>query len=440
MLRGTAPESGISRIEIRRTLWEDRRMAHVDVRRPRLVRSRTDRWLAGVAGGIAQHLGVSSTAVRVLFVVSAFAAGFGVIVYVLTLLLAPLEEPMPSGADAPAPAAPPWRRLPRPSTAQAVGIGLVAIGLAILLGVSGLWFGGAQGWPLLVAAIGFAVLWARREGSGRLTLPGLGAPIGSVVTGPISWPRVAIGAVLVLLGMGAFLAANTSIAAAGNVLFAMAVAIGGVALLAGPWAWNLGRQLVEERSSRARSEARAEMAAHLHDSVLQTLALIQRSETPREMASLARTQERELRAWLYGRAPAVEGARLRDAIDAMAGRIERLHQVRVETVVVGDAELDDRLRALVDASAEAVANAARHSGSETISLYVEVESDAVSAFIRDQGRGFDPTAVPDDRRGIADSIIGRVERRGGSVRIDSTPGSGTEVVIRLPRPAPVATP
>ncbi|HET9417507.1 MAG TPA: PspC domain-containing protein [Candidatus Limnocylindria bacterium] len=405
-------------------------MAHVEARRPRLVRSRDDRWLAGVAGGIAQHLGVSSNAVRVAFVVSTFAAGFGVIVYVLTLLLAPLEERIASGADAPPPStAPVWRRLPRISTPQAVGIGLVAIGVAVLLGVSGLWFGGAQGWPLLVAAIGFAVLWARREGTGRLTLPGLGA---------ISWPRVAIGGMLVVLGMGAFLAANTSIAAAGNVLFAMVVAVGGVALLAGPWAWNMGQQLVEERSSRARSEARAEMAAHLHDSVLQTLALIQRAETPREMASLARTQERELRAWLYGRAPEVEGARLRDAIDAMAGRIERLHQVRVETVVVGDAELDDRLRALVDASAEAVANAARHSGSETISLYVEVETDAVSAFVRDQGRGFDPEEVPDDRRGIADSIIGRIERRGGSVRIDSTPGSGTEVVIRVPRPAQVA--
>ena len=410
-------------------------MAHVDVGRPRLVRSREDRWVAGVAGGIAQHLGVSSNAVRVGFVLSTFAAGFGIIVYVLTLLLAPVEEPTSTATDASSGAAA-WRRLPRPSTAQAVGLGLVAVGIAVLLGVSGLWFGGSQGWPLLVAAIGFAVLWARREGSGGLSLPRLGTPIGSVVGGPISWPRVAIGGLLVMIGMGTFLAANTSIAAAGNVLFAMVVAIGGVVLLAGPWVWNLGRQLVEERSSRARSEARAEMAAHLHDSVLQTLALIQRSEMPREMASLARTQERELRAWLYGRAPAVEGARLRDAVDAMAGRIEGLHQVRVETVVVGDAELDDRLRALVDASAEAVANAARHSGSETISLYVEVETDAVSAFVRDHGSGFDIATVPPDRRGIADSIVGRIERHGGSVRIESTPGSGTEVVIRLPRPVP----
>jgi signal transduction histidine kinase len=422
-------------------------MARVDTRhpevaartpRPRLERSRDDRMLAGVAGGIAKHLGLSSTVVRLGFAASVFAAGFGIIVYVLTWLLAPLEAQEAPQPDATATS----RRLRMPSLAQIVGIGLLAIGLAVVLGVSGLWFGGAQGWPVLVAAIGFAILWARRgdEGRGRLTLPGLGAPIGSVVAGPISWQRLLIGGALVLVGMGAFLAANTSLAAAGNVLLAILVAVGGVALLAGPWAWNVGRQLVEERSSRARSEARAEVAAHLHDSVLQTLALIQRSKTSREMTTLARTQERELRAWLYGSAPAIEGAQLRDAIDAMAVRIERQHQVRVETVVVGDAELDDRLQALVDACAEAVANAARHSGSDAISVYVEVEAHAasVSAFIRDQGGGFDPSAVPSDRRGIADSIAGRIERRGGSVSIDSRPGEGTEVVIRLPLSVPAA--
>jgi signal transduction histidine kinase len=401
------------------------------VPQPRLTRSRDDRFLGGVAGGIAQHLGLNANVVRVAFVASAFAAGFGIIVYVLTWLLAPLEEPGDAEAITSS-----SRRLRMPSAGQVVGIGLLAIGLAVLLGVSGLWFGGAQGWPVLVAAIGFAILWARRTDDGRrLTLPGLGAPLESVVTGPISWPRILIGGALVLIGMGAFLAANTSLAAAGNVLLAMIVAVGGVILLGGPWAWNVGRQLVEERSSRARSEARAEMAAHLHDSVLQTLALIQRAKTSREMTTLARTQERELRAWLYGSAPAIAGSRLRDAIDAMAGRVETQHQVRVETVVVGDADLDERLTALVDACAEAVTNAARHSGSETISVYVEVEPGMVSAFVRDQGRGFDPAAVPPDRRGIADSIVGRIERRGGTVTIDSTAGTGTEVVIRLPNAA-----
>jgi signal transduction histidine kinase len=415
-------------------------MAQVDARAraaeartspPRLERSRNDRMLAGVAGGIARHLGISPALVRIGFVALSVAAGFGIIVYVLTWVLAPLEAPTADGSAEP-------RRSRRIGARQVLGIGLVAIGIAVVLWFAGLWFGGEHGWPIVLAAIGFAILWARRtdEGRGRWTLSGLGTPLETVVSGEVSLPRVAIGSALILGSMGLFLAANTSLAAAGNVLLAMIVAIGGAALLAGPWVWSMGRQLVEERSSRVRSEARAEMAAHLHDSVLQTLALIQRAKAPREMASLARTQERELRAWLYGRAPELAGVRLRDAIDSMAGRIERQHQVSVEAVVVGDAEMDDGLRGLVNACAEAVANASVHSGATTISVYVEVEPDRVSAFVRDQGSGFDPAVVPPDRRGIADSIVGRMERRGGDAQVNSRPGGGTEVVLSLPRKAP----
>ncbi|HET8572082.1 MAG TPA: PspC domain-containing protein [Candidatus Limnocylindria bacterium] len=394
----------------------------------RLERSRSDRLVGGVAGGIAQHVGLSSTIVRAAFVVLSFALGFGIVVYLLTWLLAPLEV-------ATDPVEPRKRRIRTPTPNQVLGIGLVAVGFLVLLWISGFWFGGELGWPVVLAAIGFAILWARStdDGRGRWTLSSLGTPLGSVVTGDVSLPRVAIGSLLILAGMAVFLAANTSLAAAGNVLLAMIVAIGGAALLAGPWVWSMGRALVEERSSRVRSEARAEMAAHLHDSVLQTLALIQRAKAPREMASLARTQERELRAWLYGRVPELSGARLRDAVDSMAGRIERQHQVSVEAVVVGDADMDDRLRALVNACAEAVANAARHSGATTISVYVEVEEDTISAFIRDQGSGFDPDVVPSDRHGIADSIVGRMERRGGTAFVHSAAGAGTEVVLQLPR-------
>jgi signal transduction histidine kinase len=179
------------------------------------------------------------------------------------------------------------------------------------------------------------------------------------------------------------------------------------------------------------------MAAHLHDSVLQTLALIQRAREPREMAMLARTQERELRAWLYGRAPSVPGVRLRDALDAMAGRIERGQAVKVETVVVGDAALDESLRALVGATSEATLNAARHSGAAEVSVYLEVEPGAVTAFVRDHGSGFDPAAVPADRRGIADSIVARMRRHGGSAEVVSG-RDGTEVRLRLPRNAAAA--
>jgi len=406
------------------------RSAEKRTSRPRLERSRSDRMVAGVAGGLGRHLGVSPNIVRAAFIGLAFALGFGVVVYLLTWLLAPLEE---ASADDERPA----RRIRTPTLSQLLGVGMVAIGLLVLLWISGFWFGGELGWPVVLAAIGFAILWARSgdEVRGRWTLSSLGTPLGSVVSGEVSLPRLAIGSLLILVGMGVFLATNTSLAAAGNMLLAMIVAIGGAALLAGPWVWSMGRELVEERSSRVRSEARAEMAAHLHDSVLQTLALIQRAKAPREMSSLARTQERELRAWLYGRAPELAGVRLRDAIDSMAGRIERQHQVSVEAVVVGDAELDDRLRGLVNACAEAVANAARHSGSTAISVYVEVEEDLVSAFVRDQGSGFDPDVVPADRRGIADSIVGRMERRGGSAHVHSRPGAGTEVVLQLPRRA-----
>ena len=407
-----------------------RRTHEPGVARSRLERSRSDRIVAGVAGGIGRHLGVDPNIVRATFIGLSLALGFGVVVYLLTWLLAPLEE-------ATAAVETPLRRMRAPTLSQALGIGLVAIGLVVLLWISGLWFGGDLGWPIVLVAIGFGILWARSggdDGRNRWTLSRLGdTPLGSVVTGSVSLPRLAIGVLLILAGMAVFLAANTSLAAAGNMLLAMIVAIGGAALLAGPWVWGMGRQLVDERSSRVRSEARAEMAAHLHDSVLQTLALIQRAKAPREMASLARTQERELRAWLYGRAPDLAGVRLRDAVDSMAGRIERQHQVSVEAVVVGDAEMDDRVRGLVNACAEAVANAARHSGSTEISVYVEVEEDIISAFVRDQGSGFDPDLVPADRRGIADSIVGRMERRGGSARMHSRPGAGTEVVLQLPR-------
>ena len=396
-------------------------MAHSDAREraPRLERSRSDRWIAGVAGGIGHHLGVQPNAVRVAFVVLSFAAGFGIVVYVLTWLLAPLE----AEADGAEPA---MRRIALPTPRRAIGIGFVIAGLLALLWLGGLWFEGHLAWPVVLAAIGFAVLWAR--GDGRWTLASLGTPL--------SFTRFAIGALLILAGMAVFLAGRTSMESVGNVLVGMIVALGGAALLAGPWVWAMGQQLVEERSSRVRSEERAEMAAHLHDSVLQTLALIQRAKSPREMTSLARTQERELRAWLYGRAPELAGVRLRDAVDSMAGRIERQHQVSVEAVVVGDAEMDERLRGLVNACAEAVANAALHSGSTAISVYVEVETETVTAFVRDQGSGFDPAVVPADRRGIADSIVGRMERHGGTATVASQPGTGTEVVLRLPRRLP----
>jgi signal transduction histidine kinase len=257
-----------------------------------------------------------------------------------------------------------------------------------------------------------------------------GNPV-EAVFGRASRLRIALGALLVITGAGAFLSANRALAAA-SILVPIIVTIAGLGLVLGPWLWKLAQQLSDERRERIRSEERAEVAAHLHDSVLQTLALIQRSDTSREMATLARVQERELRAWLYGKGTGTDDA-LSVSIDFLAGRVEELHQVVVEAIVVGDARLDDHLKALVHACGEAAMNAARHSGAESISVYVEVEEDAVTAFVRDQGKGFDPETIPTDRRGIRESIHARMERHGGWAEIFSAPGEGTEVQLRLPR-------
>jgi signal transduction histidine kinase len=407
-------------------------MAQVGVRRsrevaasprPRFERSRSDRIIAGVAGGIGHHLGVEPVAVRIAFVVLTMALGFGLVVYLLAWLLAP-EEATDSVAR------PRALILVRPTLGQALGAALILGGVLLLLLVTGFWFGEELAWPVTLAAFGFAILWARsgEEGGPR-------RPLDAVLTGRIFSSRMLVGTLLIIGAMVVFLLANTSLRAAGSTLLAVFVAIGGLALIVAPWAWNMGRELIEERSQLVRTEARAEMAAHLHDSVLQTLALIQRSPEQREMVTLARTQERELRAWLYGRAPALAGARLRDAIDAMAGRVEREEHAKVEAIVVGDADLGERVHALVGAVGEATLNAARHSGSTEVSVYVEVEDDAISAYVRDHGTGFDPAAVAADRRGIADSIIGRMERHGGSAHVISKPGAGTEIAMRLPRRA-----
>jgi signal transduction histidine kinase len=186
--------------------------------------------------------------------------------------------------------------------------------------------------------------------------------------------------------------------------------------------------LAAERASRARIEERAEMAAHLHDSVLQTLALIQRTEKPEETAALARRQERELREWLFGDG-ATPDESFSAAVRSMAAGIEEMYPVRVQTVVVGDAPLDDGLDAMVKAGREASINAARHAGVDEFSIYAEVGSDSVGLYVRDRGGGFDVGSVPSDRRGIVESIQARMERHGGSARIRSAPGDGTEVIL-----------
>jgi signal transduction histidine kinase/phage shock protein PspC (stress-responsive transcriptional regulator) len=392
-----------------------------------IVRSRRNRVLLGVAGGLGERLGVDPALVRVAFAVLAIAGGSGVVLYLLAWGVS-VEPDDQAGAPA----------ARRRGGRQALALGLVVLGTLLLLREVGLWFGDKVVWPVALAAAGSAVIWARSDDRDRARWTRAGAripgnPVEALFTGRVGFGRIVVGGLLVASGMGLGLAANDATATA-NALLSVAITAAGLGLIFGPWTIRLARQLGEERRGRIRSEARAELAAHLHDSVLHTLALIQRADTSPEVVSLARRQERELRAWLYWPPVPPEG-RLRPAVEAIATRVEQLHDVPVDVVVVGDAPLDAPARAMVDACQEAALNAARHSGAPLVSVYLEVEPEQLTGFVRDQGKGFDPEQVPPDRRGIADSIKGRMQRHGGSAAITSSPGEGTEVQLRLPRGA-----
>jgi signal transduction histidine kinase len=243
--------------------------------------------------------------------------------------------------------------------------------------------------------------------------------------------RSGLGAGLVIAAGVVFLSATGSLSAARDAILAALVAAAVLAIIFAPLIVRLVRSLSSEREERIRSQARAEMGAHLHDSVLQTLALVQkRADDPRAVAALARTQERELRAWLAGREGGHE--RLAAALEAAADEIEGAHGVPVEVVVVGDHTLDARGEALVAAAREAMVNAAKFGGGTPVDVYAEADDGQVQIYVRDRGPGFDPAAVPADRRGVRESIVGRMARHGGRAAIHSAPGAGTEVELTLP--------
>jgi signal transduction histidine kinase/phage shock protein PspC (stress-responsive transcriptional regulator) len=389
----------------------------------RIARSSSNRVVTGLAGGIGERLGVEPTLVRAAFLVLAMAGGWGLVLY-WGLWLWSLSTD--SGEPATTPAL--------NSTRQIAAVASITLGILILVRETGPWPGDGLVWPVAFVAFGVSVIWVQGDG-GRLGRGIRGSALDVNILSGASLLRIGAGALLILAGMGTLLAANMTftLQTVLNLVLPVTVAIGGLTLIFGPWVFRLAQQVSDERRERVRTEERAEMAAHLHDSVLQTLALIQRSESSREVAMLARVQERELRAWLFGRRQALDAVSIDGAIDLAAARVEQAHQVSVETVVVGDAPLDEKLGALVGAASEAMVNAARHSCDEAIDVYVEVEPGVVVAYIRDHGRGFDMKEVPEDRRGITDSIVGRMQRYGGTARIESTRGEGTEVHLKMPR-------
>ena len=381
-------------------------------------RSDDGRIVAGVAVGFARRHGVDPMVVRGALVVLTFAAGLGLLLYAFG---ASVSEPAPAPGRPAEPSTP-------VDTRRNLSVALVAAGLMLLVRSTGLWLGDSVMLPLTVLAAGVVVLGLVRTEDDRATR------LSELMSGRHARVRILVGAGLLVLGL---IAVGTTDNLSGTLrvgVFAAAASILGLALLLGPWITGLAQSAAEERRERIRAEEREAMAAHLHDSVLQTLALIQRNaDDPRRTASLARQQEHELRSWLFGdTSPA--GATLTGAMQAMAREVEQRYDVRLDLVMVGDASLDDEGAALVAAAREACVNAAQHSGDTAVSVYVEVGADDIETFVRDRGQGFDrTTSTMFDRHGIAQSIEARIERVGGSAEIDSTLGEGTEVRLRVPR-------
>jgi len=413
----------------------------IDAAPPRYRRAQEDKLLAGVCAGLALHLRVDVNAVRIALVLLSAIGGFGLLVYAALWVIVPQEKPETAAAPGLAaaerlglrPAR--RRRFAVGDAGQLLAFAMLALGLAVLFQTTSFGVNPVIFWPSVVVAVGVFLIWRQSDESDPDTSAAGRGPAG---LGFGWWRggwrlriRVAIGAALVVAGLVGFVAASGRLAVAGDVVVGVAITVVGVLLVGGPWLLRIVRELRDERTERALSQQQADVAAHLHDSVLQTLALIQRQASdPREVVRLARSQERDLRGWLYG-APTSPDASLKVALERVAAEVEEQHGVPVETVMVGDCPVDPAVRALVQAAREALVNAAVHSQAERVDLYAEVEGDEVVAFVRDRGVGFDPDAIADGRMGVRGSIIERMQRHGGAATVRSTTGNGAEVRLTI---------
>jgi signal transduction histidine kinase len=398
-------------------------------------RSRDDSLLGGVCAGLAARLAVGTTVVRVAAVVAIFLGGFGILGYMAMWVLVPGAGEKESIAS----------RVVADRRELQIVIALSSALFAVLLvtrslGVSDL---GVPTLTLLFGAIGAFIVWrgATTAEATRLRERLNAAP--GVAGAPSGWRRMAMrtgaGIVLILVGVGELSRTGSFSGAALGVLVGTALFVGGFLVMFAPWWVRTLRDLSTERRERVRAQERADMAAHVHDSVLQTLSLIQKAAgDPREVVRLARSEERDLRHWLFdperlGR----HGQRPETLVEAAAvieREVEDSYDIGVELIVVGDCPMDDRVAALVGACHAATVNAAKWSGCAQVAVFIEVERNTVSAYVRDLGVGFEPALVPNDRQGIACSMVERMERAGGSVAVRSTLGTGTEVELVLPRP------
>ena len=409
-------------------------------RRPRgsgpLRRRPGDGLLGGVAAGVASRVGLDPLVVRAIFVVAALGSGIGVAAYLVGWVVLPAEGDGEAGSI--------LSRARSDTQGIALVVGLVPLLVVMLLMASLLgtpWLG-SLAWPVLIAAAGLILVWRDGTDADRAPIRQLGEPLVRFGAGPHgTWrralARIAVGTAVTVGGVAVLTLGHER--AVIRPLAGVALVLGGILAVFGPWWFNLARELANERRARMRAEERAELASRVHDSVLQTLTLIQRhAEEPQRVAQLARSQERELRAWLFeGRPPGGLGAdvtSLGEALRRVQTDVEEAHDVRVELVIVGDVPLDDRLEPLVAAAREATVNAAKWSGAPVVSVFAEVEPEQVSVFVRDRGAGFDRASVGADRKGVAESIEGRMARAGGRAEIHSRPGEGTEVELQAPAP------
>ena len=399
-----------------------------------LRRQPDGRLAGGVAAGISARTGMGVNAVRTAFVITSLFSGFGAAVYVLAWLFVPAEG---EGSN-----------IASRAQADRRGIGLAVAAaslLAVVLLLASLlhvgWIGSLS-WPPVIALAGLVLIWRNASPDEQAVLRRLSEPLfGDPSTGQPSRRglRIAIAAVLIVAGLAILLSDGLNRLQLGA-LTGVALMFAAIVVLLGPWWLRIARDLLAERQARVRAEERAEMASRVHDSVLQTLALIQRrADDPQQVVSLARASERELRSWLFdGRAPgSLDGlaTTLSGGVRLIQQEVEAQHGIVVEAISVGDCDLDPDLSALLAAAREATVNAAKWSGASSVTLFAEVEPDAVSVFVRDRGRGFDPDAVPQDRKGLAESVHARMARRGGSATVRSAPGQGTEVALTMPRTA-----
>ncbi|MFZ1412873.1 MAG: ATP-binding protein, partial [Micropruina sp.] len=314
-------------------------------------------------------------------------------------------------------------------------VALVGGGLLWLLQATGLGLPEAVFWPAVIFSVGLMLVWWQADHISNRAIRATPTRVQWVAPLLAHWSTVvSFGVGLSASGVAIALVAvaQPGLGEVARLFLVLGLSVATLLLAAAPWIIRVRRSLAAARQEKMIADTRADMAAHLHDSVLQTLALIQRQAgDPRAVAGLARRQERELRAWLYGETAAE--ATLKVALTGVAADVEDVHDVPVELVLVGDTELTTELTALVAAAREAMVNAAKHSEAAKVDVYAEVEDAVVEVFVRDRGVGFDPDSIPADRLGVRGSIVERLRRVGGNATIRSIAGEGTEVRLEVRR-------